>query len=223
MLFFQFTLSGLLNMIDGLWSSCGDERIIVFTTNHKDRIDPALLRPGRMDLHVQMSYCTMDGFKLLASNYLNIADHQLYREIEGLLNDVEVTPAEIAEELLKSGVTDVVLGGLAKFLEQKILKKAKAAELKELLKSDHDTDVDVEGFVKFLKEEKLQNAKAEEAEQLLKSDRADVDADVEGLVKLFKQKKLENAKAADAKSAGAKSAGAKYIYPYELMEPSSDW
>ena len=61
MLFFQFTLSGLLNMIDGLWSSCGDERIIVFTTNHKDRLDPALLRPGRMDLHVHMSYCTMDG------------------------------------------------------------------------------------------------------------------------------------------------------------------
>ncbi|KAL3340912.1 hypothetical protein AABB24_029191, partial [Solanum stoloniferum] len=33
----KITLSGLLNFIDGLWSSCGDERIIVFTTNHKDR------------------------------------------------------------------------------------------------------------------------------------------------------------------------------------------
>ena len=184
--------------MDGLWSSCGDERIIVFTTNHKDRLDPALLRPGRMDLHVHKSYCTMDGFKLLASNYLNIeGDHQLYRQIEGLLENVEVTPAEIAEELLKSGGTDVFLGGLVKFLDQKILQKAKAAELKELLKSDHDTDVDVEGFVKFLKEEKLKNAKAEEAEQLLKSDRTDVDTDVEGLVKLFKQKKLEDAKAAD--------------------------
>ncbi|KAM0970368.1 hypothetical protein COP2_018833 [Malus domestica] len=37
---------GLLNFIDGLWSSFGDERIIVFTTNKKDRLDPALLRPG---------------------------------------------------------------------------------------------------------------------------------------------------------------------------------
>ncbi|KAK9989328.1 hypothetical protein SO802_029567 [Lithocarpus litseifolius] len=196
----SFTLSGLLNMIDGLWSSCGDERIIVFTTNHKDRLDPALLRPGRMDLHVHMSYCTMDGFKLLASNYLNIeVDHQLYRRIEELLENVEVTPAEIAEELLKSGGTDVVLGGLVKFLDQKILQKAKAAELKKLLKSDDDTDVDVEGFVKFLEQEKLKNAKAEEAEQLLKSDHTDVDVDVKGLVKLFKQKKLENEKAADAK------------------------
>ena len=191
--------------MDGLWSSCGDERIIVFTTNHKDRLDPALLRPGRMDVHVHMSYCTIDGFKLLATNYLKIeGDHQLYRQIEGLLENVEVTPAEIAEELLKSGGTDVVLRGLVQFLKQKTLQKAKAAELKELLKSDDNTDVDVEGFVKFLEQEKLKNAKAAEAEQLLKIDHTyvDVDVDVEGLVKLFKQKikekKVEDAKAAEA-------------------------
>lgn len=190
MLFFQFTLSGLLNIIDGLWSSCGDERIIVFTTYHKDRLDPALLCPGRKDLHVHMSYCTMDGFKLLTSNYLDInGDHQLYRQIEGLLANVEVTPAEIAEELLKSSGNsdDVVLAGLVKFFKQKKLEKAKAAKVKELLKSG-DTDVDVEGFVKFLKQKKLENAKAAEAWQLF-SDDIDVDVDVdEGLVKLLKRK-----------------------------------
>jgi ATP-dependent 26S proteasome regulatory subunit len=42
------TLSGLLNFTDGLWSFCGEERIIVFTTNHVEGIDPSLLRPGRM-------------------------------------------------------------------------------------------------------------------------------------------------------------------------------
>ncbi|PRQ47453.1 putative ATPase, AAA-type, core, P-loop containing nucleoside triphosphate hydrolase [Rosa chinensis] len=68
----KFTLSGLLNVVDGLWSSCGDERIIVFTTNHKERLEPALLRPGRMDVRIHMSYCTPRGFKTLASNYLGI-------------------------------------------------------------------------------------------------------------------------------------------------------
>nr|POE96023.1 aaa-atpase [Quercus suber] len=122
----KFTLSGLLNIIDGLWSSCGDERIIVFTTNHKDRLDPALLRPGRMDMHLHMSYCTMDGFKLLASNYLGInGDHRLFKEIEGLLENAEVTPAEIAEELLKSDGNDVALEGLVKFLEQKKTRRCK--------------------------------------------------------------------------------------------------
>ena len=120
MLFLQFTLSGLLNFIDGLWSSCGDERIIVFTTNHKDRLDPALLRPGRMDMHLHLSYCTIDGFKLLATNYLGInGEHRLFEEIERLLENAKVTPAEIAEELLKSDDSDVALGGLVMFLKKK--------------------------------------------------------------------------------------------------------
>ncbi|KAJ0796060.1 putative P-loop containing nucleoside triphosphate hydrolase [Helianthus annuus] len=32
---------------------------IVFTTNHKEKLDPALLRPGRMDVHINMSYLWM--------------------------------------------------------------------------------------------------------------------------------------------------------------------
>ncbi|XVF01079.1 hypothetical protein REPUB_Repub04eG0056500 [Reevesia pubescens] len=82
---YQSTLSGLLNFIDELWSSCGDERIIVFTSNHKERLDPALLRPGRMDVHIHMSYCNPCGFKMLASNYIGIPEHRLFVEIEELL------------------------------------------------------------------------------------------------------------------------------------------
>ena len=179
-------------MIDGLWSSCGEERIIVFTTNDKDKLDPALLRPGRMDVHVHMSYCTIDGFKLLATNYLKIeGDHKLYRQIENLLKNVEVTPAEIAEELLKKDDPDVVLRGVVKFLEQREREKAKAAELEERLKErlkSADIDFDAKGLVKFLKQKKLENAKAKEVERLLNS--SDTDVDVEGLVKFFKQKKL---------------------------------
>ncbi|KAM0975365.1 hypothetical protein ACFX13_018699 [Malus domestica] len=67
------SLSGLLNFIDGLLSSFGDERILVFTTNKKDRLDPALLRPSRMDVHIHMFYCTISEFKLLASNYLALS------------------------------------------------------------------------------------------------------------------------------------------------------
>ncbi|KAK0573887.1 hypothetical protein LWI29_015038 [Acer saccharum] len=115
----QLTLSGLLNFIDGLWSSCGDERIIVFTTNHKERLDSALLRPGRMDMHIHMSYCTPSGFRILVSNYLGINDHDLFPDIDELITEVQATPAEIAEELMKSEDSDVALEGLIKFLERK--------------------------------------------------------------------------------------------------------
>ncbi|KAM1090877.1 hypothetical protein ACFX19_018649 [Malus domestica] len=67
------SLSGLLNFIDGLLSSFGDERILVFTTNKKDRLDPALLRLSRMDVHIHMLYCTISEFRLLASNYLALS------------------------------------------------------------------------------------------------------------------------------------------------------
>ena len=91
----------------------------MFTINHKERLDPALLRPGRMDMHIHMSYCTPSGFKILAANYLNINTHPLFTKIERLMTEVEVTPAEIAEELLKCEEVDVALEGIIKFLERK--------------------------------------------------------------------------------------------------------
>ncbi|GLT39175.1 hypothetical protein SLA2020_133810 [Shorea laevis] len=122
----QVTLSGLLNFIDGLWSSCGDERIIIFTTNHKEKLDPALLRPGRMDVHIHMSYCTPCGFKVLAANYLGIKDHQLFPEIEEAIGSTEVTPAEVAEQLMRSDDLDALLNDLIEFLKVKKIENEEA-------------------------------------------------------------------------------------------------
>ena len=97
----------------------------MFTTNHKERLDPALMRPGRMDVHVHMSYCTPCGFKILAYNYLGINFHCLFSEIEEVIAEVEVTPAEIAEELMKSEEADIALGGVLKLLKRK---KSKSSE-----------------------------------------------------------------------------------------------
>ncbi|KAF8700395.1 hypothetical protein HU200_034330 [Digitaria exilis] len=113
------TLSGLLNFIDGLWSTSGEERIIIFTTNYKERLDSALLRPGRMDMHIYMGYCCYEAFKTLARNYHLIDDHMLFPEIQQLLSDVEVTPAEVSEMLLRSEEVDVALRVLAEFLREK--------------------------------------------------------------------------------------------------------
>lgn len=43
------TFSGLLNALDGVASSTA-QRILFMTTNHISRLDPALIRPGRVDL-----------------------------------------------------------------------------------------------------------------------------------------------------------------------------
>lgn len=114
------TLSGLLNFVDGLWSTSGEERIIVFTTNYRERLDPALLRPGRMDMHIHMGYCTPEAFRILASNYHSIDYHVTYPEIEELIKEVMVTPAEVAEALMRNDDTDVALLGLLELLKSKI-------------------------------------------------------------------------------------------------------
>ncbi|KAK7023049.1 P-loop containing nucleoside triphosphate hydrolase protein [Favolaschia claudopus] len=50
------TLSGLLNMIDGIGSEEG--KLFFATTNHIDRLDPALLRPGRIDRKIRYTLAT---------------------------------------------------------------------------------------------------------------------------------------------------------------------
>lgn len=42
------TFSGFLNALDGVASS--EERIVFMTTNHLERLDAALIRPGRVDV-----------------------------------------------------------------------------------------------------------------------------------------------------------------------------
>ncbi|CAN6225716.1 unnamed protein product [Urochloa humidicola] len=117
----NITLSGLLNFIDGLWSTSGEERIIVFTTNYKERLDPALLRPGRMDMHIYMGYCGWEAFKTLARNYFLIDDHPTFPAIKELLSAVDVTPAEVSEMLLRSEDADAALQVVLKFLGEKKL------------------------------------------------------------------------------------------------------
>ncbi|ETV73486.1 hypothetical protein H257_11614 [Aphanomyces astaci] len=48
----KLNLSGLLNVLDGVVDSPG--RILILTTNHPEKLDPALIRPGRVNKQVQL-------------------------------------------------------------------------------------------------------------------------------------------------------------------------
>ncbi|KAJ9537727.1 hypothetical protein OSB04_030460 [Centaurea solstitialis] len=116
----EVTLSGLLNFIDGLWSACGSERLIVFTTNYVEKLDPALIRRGRMDKHIELSYCCFESFKVLAKNYLDVESHELFATIGRLLEETNMTPADVAENLMPKSDednADSCLNNLIKSLE----------------------------------------------------------------------------------------------------------
>lgn len=61
------TFSGFLNALDGVAS--GEERIIFLTTNHLDRLDPALIRPGRVDLAALIGDAVPEQARTLFTNF----------------------------------------------------------------------------------------------------------------------------------------------------------
>ncbi|PIN10567.1 AAA+-type ATPase [Handroanthus impetiginosus] len=119
----RVTLSGLLNFTDGLWSCCGEERVIIFTTNHRDTVDPALLRCGRMDVHVSLGACGIHALKALVKNYLGLESHALFEVAESCIRSGgALTPAQIGEILLRNRKdSDVAMKAVISAMQAKIL------------------------------------------------------------------------------------------------------
>ncbi|XVE68045.1 hypothetical protein DITRI_Ditri09bG0037200 [Diplodiscus trichospermus] len=134
----EVTLSGLLNFIDGIWSACGGERIIVFTTNHIEKLDPALIRRGRMDKHIEMSYGRFEAFKVLAKNYLDIETHPLFGEIGRLLEETVMTPADVAEILMLKSDDETCLKNLIEALKAAKEEARKKADEEARLKAEKE-------------------------------------------------------------------------------------
>eukprot|EP01066_Platyproteum_vivax_P016807 Platyproteum_vivax@DN7228_c0_g1_i1.p1 len=92
----RLTLSGLLNVLDGVVDSPG--RILVMTTNHPEKLDKALIRPGRINLKIELTYMTGECFVDMAEHYLQVSLTKKEREeAEELMQEVNVTPAEVEQ------------------------------------------------------------------------------------------------------------------------------
>lgn len=135
----EVTLSGLLNFIDGLWSACGSERLIVFTTNFVEKLDPALIRRGRMDKHIELSYCCFETFKVLAKNYLDLESHELFSTIGQLLEETNMTPADVAENLMPKSSEEKAESCL-----KKLIKSLENAKEEARLKAVEDARIKAE-------------------------------------------------------------------------------
>ncbi|KAD4178547.1 hypothetical protein R6Q59_022145 [Mikania micrantha] len=147
----EVTLSGLLNFIDGLWSACGSERLIVFTTNYVEKLDPALIRRGRMDKHIEMSYCCFETFKVLANNYLDVESHELFGTIDRLLGETMMTPADVAECLMPKSDEENV-----EICLTKLIKSLEDAKEEARLKAIEDARVKAEKEAAKTKDENVQ-------------------------------------------------------------------
>lgn len=73
------TFSGLLNALDGVASA--EERILFLTTNYPERLDRALVRPGRVDMTVRIGEATRyQAMQLWDRFYGDFEDSATYKE-----------------------------------------------------------------------------------------------------------------------------------------------
>jgi chaperone BCS1 len=63
----SLTFSGLLNALDGITSPNG--QVFILTTNLRDNLDHALIRNGRVDLHLEFTYATAEQMEQMWKNF----------------------------------------------------------------------------------------------------------------------------------------------------------
>ncbi|KAJ0758734.1 putative AAA+ ATPase domain, ATPase, AAA-type, core, AAA-type ATPase domain-containing protein [Helianthus annuus] len=151
----RLTLTGVLNFMDGLLNSCcGDEKLMIFTVNSKDKIDSSILRPGRIDVHIYFPMCTFNSFKTLANNCLGIKEHKLFPQVEEILQTGStISPAEMSELMisnrgspgraLKSVITALQINGEARMSSSTVEDTSSPAESSNVFVMDGNCSVPV--------------------------------------------------------------------------------
>jgi len=89
----KLDLSGLLNVLDGVVDT--PDRIVVMTSNHPEKLDPALIRPGRIDKKIHLGFLVADSACSMCEHYFEGKLTQSQREVldEVLRINKSVTPA----------------------------------------------------------------------------------------------------------------------------------
>jgi SpoVK/Ycf46/Vps4 family AAA+-type ATPase len=93
----KLTLGSILQVFDGILETPG--RIIIMTTNHPEKLDPALVRPGRVDVVVNFDRFTA------------VEIHEMFEKITGKtipeedlrkIPDAEWSAAQVAQKIFEN-------------------------------------------------------------------------------------------------------------------------
>ncbi|KAH6663026.1 P-loop containing nucleoside triphosphate hydrolase protein [Halenospora varia] len=109
----RVSLSALLNVLDGVGSQEG--RVLIMTTNHAERLDAALIRPGQVDMKLELGYTNQDiNARLFYALFMRddtlpdgsrrgdeVTLRKLITEFANKMPEQEFSPAEILSLLLE--------------------------------------------------------------------------------------------------------------------------
>eukprot|EP00755_Sulcionema_specki_P013754 Sspe_Gene.54845::Locus_30224_Transcript_1_4_Confidence_0.400_Length_1978::g.54845::m.54845/K08900/BCS1; mitochondrial chaperone BCS1 len=89
----KLNLSGILNVLDGVVDSPG--RIVIMTTNHKNKLDPALIRPGRVNREIELTYLKAKEAADMMEYFFG--DRPTPAEMQEYFTENRFTPAELEQ------------------------------------------------------------------------------------------------------------------------------
>lgn len=89
------SMSVFLNTIDGLLSTEG--KIIFYTTNYKDKIDKAILRPGRIDVIEEIKPLSFKYIKKMSDDFFDIDC-----DLNFLSNDISIPGSKLQNYLIQN-------------------------------------------------------------------------------------------------------------------------
>jgi len=89
----KLDLSGLLNVLDGVVDT--PDRIVIMTSNHPEKLDPALIRPGRIDKKIYLGFLVAASAISMTEHYFSTDLNEDQKKVlEGIfLRNKTVTPA----------------------------------------------------------------------------------------------------------------------------------
>ena len=89
----KLTLSFILNILDGILETPG--RILIMTSNYPEKLDSALIRPGRIDINLKVGYCDISMIQEMFKFFYNEDINLLNKKIKN-----DITPAQLNKILL---------------------------------------------------------------------------------------------------------------------------
>jgi len=95
----KLSFSGLLNAIDGV--AAGEGRLLFATTNHIEKLDQALVRPGRIDRKLEVSYADRDQLRRIFRRFFPQADASLAETFAAALPDEQLAMSAVQNYLIR--------------------------------------------------------------------------------------------------------------------------
>lgn len=96
----KLSMSGLLNALDG--ATAAEGRVLIMTTNHPEVLDPALVRPGRVDRRVHLGYASHEQVSRYFKLFYDGATDAQVAAFAAWAGDGTHTIAELQQHLIRT-------------------------------------------------------------------------------------------------------------------------